>query len=230
MKDNQFLVIGLGTFGMNVAKYLSEKGAQVIAIDNNEKKVNEISQSVTKAIIADATDDKVLKALNLKDIDVGIIAIGENLEDSILATLHLKELGIKKVIVKSINSMHAKIAAKLGADRIIYPELEMAKKLGQSLISPNIIEEIELSPEYNIVEIMLPKKFWGKTIRQSNLRPEFNVTIIAVKRKTPFLTDSGESDFKVDINIAPLADEELMEGDIVYVIGREADIDAIKQL
>ncbi|MDI6640734.1 MAG: TrkA family potassium uptake protein [Elusimicrobiota bacterium] len=227
-KKNHFLILGLGTFGMTLAKCLSEKGAEVIAIDKDEKKVEEISGFVSQAMTGDASDEKMLKSLGLEDIDIAVVAIGENLEDSILATLHLRESQVKKIIVKCINQLHAKISAKLGADRIVYPEVEMAKKLAESFISPNILEEIELSPEYNIVEIVLPKKFIGKSIRQVGLRAEFGVNLIAIKRKMPYLTDSGESDFKEEIIIAPTADEEFQDGDILVVVGKDADIEKLK--
>ncbi len=229
MNKKQFVIVGLGTFGENVAKYLTEKGAQVIAIDKNEKKIQDIAPFVTQALTADATDEKFLKSLNLKDIDVGIVAIGESLEDSILVTLHMRELGVKKIVVKCINQLHARISAKLGADRIIYPELEMAKRVAENLISPNILEEIELSPEYNIVELVVPKRFIGKTIKEAKIRSEYNLTVIAIKKKIPYLTDSGESNFKEEINIAPLADEEINEGDTLIVIGKDSDIERIKK-
>jgi len=229
MTKKQFLVVGLGTFGENVAKYLTEKGAQVIAIDKDEKKVQNIAHFVTQALTADATDEKFLKSLNPEEIDVGIVAIGESLEDSVLVTLHMKELGVKKIVVKCINQLHARISAKLGADRIVYPELEMAKRVAEGLISPNILEEIELSPEYNIVELIVPKKFIGKTIKQAKIRSEYNLNIIAIKRKVPYLTDSGESDFKEEINISPFPDDELNDGDILVVIGKDSDVERLKK-
>lgn len=228
MSKNQFLVIGLGTFGMTLARCLTEKNAEVIAIDKDEKKVEEISSYVSQAMTADATDEKMLKSLGLEDIDTAIVSIGESLEDSILATLHLRELKVKKIIVKCINQLHAKISVKLGADKVIYPEVEMAKKLAESLISPNILEEIELSPEYNITEIVTPKKFINKTLKQIGLRDTFGLNIIAIKRKIPYLTDSGESDLKEEIKISPGSDEELQDGDILVVIGKDSDINKLK--
>jgi trk system potassium uptake protein TrkA len=230
MKKKQFIVIGLGTFGFNVAKNLSEKNVEVLAIDKNEARVNEIAPFVTKAVTADATNEKVLKTLGVSDFDIGIIAIGESLESSILATLLLKELGTKTIIVKSINALHSKIAIKVGADRVVYPELESAKKLVESLISPNILEEIELSPEYNIAEIIAPKKFVNKTLGDLNIRANYKLNVIALKHKIVYLTDTDETDIKTETNISPDANTEIMEGDILVVIGKYEDIKKLQEV
>jgi len=152
-KKQQFAVIGLGTFGSNVAIELAHHGAQVLAIDTDEERINDISPHVAQAVIADATEEKALRDIGVMDCDVAIIAIGENMETSIMITLLLKEMGVKNIIVKSISALHSRIAAKIGADKVIFPEFEMAKKLAENLVSPNILEEIELSPEYNIIEM-----------------------------------------------------------------------------
>ncbi|MHB9155708.1 MAG: potassium channel family protein, partial [Endomicrobiales bacterium] len=202
MSNKQYAVIGLGTFGFNVAKELSKRGIQVLAVDIREDLVNEISPFVSHAVVADATEEKVLRDIGLGDCDVAIIAIGESMETSILITLLAKELGVKNVIVKSVSPTHSRIAAKIGANRVVYPEYEMAKKLAESVASPNILEEIELSPEYNIVEMVAPDRFWGKTISGSGIRPNFRVSIIAIKRLTPVITEDGETDTREEINIA----------------------------
>ncbi|MBU2567858.1 MAG: TrkA family potassium uptake protein [Elusimicrobia bacterium] len=227
MSKRQFLIIGLGTFGINLARYLSEKNAEVTAIDRDEQRTQEASSFLQNVITGDATDEKMLRSIGLSDIDVAVVSLSKNLESSILITLLLRELGAKKIIVKSINQMHARIATRVGADRVIYPEVEMAKKLAESLVSPNILEEIELSPDYNLVEIVVPKKFWNKTLRQANIRGVYNLNVIAIKRKVPILNDAGESDIKEEINIAPLAEDEFAEGDIIVVIGKEPDIEKL---
>lgn len=224
MKKSQFVVIGLGVFGTNVAKCLAEKGAEVLAIDKDENKTQEIAPFVTKAITADVTNEKILKQLGVNEFDVGIVAIGESLESSILVTLLLREAGVKTVIVKSINLLHAKIAAKVGADRVIYPEIETAKKLAESLISPNILEEIELSPEYDIAEVIAPKKFINKTLGDLNIRAKYGIMVIALKHKEVYLNDTDETDMKIVTNISPEANDEIRDGDILVVIGKDKDI------
>jgi len=228
VKKYQFLVVGLGVFGTNVAKILSQKGAEVLVIDNDEKKIQEISPFVTQAIVADATDEKTLRSIGAGDIDIAIVAIGENMEASILTTLLLRELGVKQILVKNINPLHAKIAAKVGADRIVYPEVEVAHKVAESFLSPNIFEVIKLSQEYNVSEVGVLKKFWGKNLKELDIRAKYGVNVIAIKRKAPFVTDSGESDFKEEVNIAPGPEEELNEGDRIIVIGKENDIEKLK--
>jgi trk system potassium uptake protein TrkA len=227
-KKKQFAIIGLGTFGMNVAKQLAQKGAQVLAIDTDEKKINEIAPSVTQAVAADATDEKVLRSLGISEFDAGVVAIGENLESSILVTLLLRESGVKMIIVKSVSSLHSKIAVKVGADRVVYPEVETAKKLAEGLISPTMLEEIELSQEYTIAQIITPKKFINKTLRELNLRAKYGINIIAIKHKSPYLTDKNESDFKFEMNMSPKPDDEIGEGDELFVIGKETSVEKLK--
>lgn len=156
VKERQFAVIGLGVFGSNVAKALVEHGVQVLAIDLDEKKVNEISSLVTQAVVGDGTNETVLRSLGLVDVDVAIVSIGENLEASILVTLLLQEIGVKTIVVKAISELHARVLAKVGADRVVFPERDMAEKIVESIVSPNILDEIKVSQDYNLIEIVTP--------------------------------------------------------------------------
>ena len=228
MEKKQYAVIGLGTFGINVATELASKGAQVLAVDVDEEKVKTVTPYVTQAVVADATDEKAFRSLGIGDVDCAIVGIGANMEKSILVTLLLKEFGVKDIVVKSISSLHAKIVAKVGADRVIYPEREIAKKLAEGLLSPNIIDEIKLSNEYNIVEMVSPSKFWGKSIIESKIRANYKVSIIAVKRHNPVINDDGESDIQEEIIISPGAEDEIMENDVLVLLGKEEDIDSLK--
>ena len=230
MTKKQFGVIGLGTFGSNVAKELAAREFPVLAIDHKEEVVNRISSFVTQAIVADATDDIALKDAGIADCDTVIISMGEDVETSILATLIAKDLGVPNVIVKCTSMWHSKIAVKIGADKVIYPELEMAKKLAESMASPNILEQIEFSKDYNLVEIMAPESLWTKTIRESNIRNKFGVNIIAIKRNVPFINDDGQSDIKEETNIAPGPDDEIMENDILVVVGKDEQLKKFKKL
>jgi trk system potassium uptake protein TrkA len=230
MAKKQFGVIGLGTFGSAVAKELAAREFPVLAIDHKEEVVNRISSFVTQAIVADATDDIALKDAGIADCDTVIISMGEDIETSILATLIAKDLGVPNVIVKCTSMWHSKIAVKIGADKVIYPELEMAKKLAESMASPNILEQIEFSKDYNLVEIMAPESLWKKTIRESNIRNKFGVNIIAIKRNVPFINDDGQSDIKEETNIAPGPDDEICENDILVVVGKDEQLKKFKKL
>jgi trk system potassium uptake protein TrkA len=224
MKKKQFAVIGLGTFGYNVAVELVKKDMQVLAIDNNSETVNRISRFVTQALVADATDEKAMEDAGVADCDSVVISIGGNIETSILSTLIVKELSVKNVIVKSSSCWHSKVAAKLGVDTVIYPEFEMAKKLVDSIVMPNVLEQIELSKDYNLVEVVAPKEIWGKTIKNSGVRSNYGVNIIAMRKRIPIINDDGQSDIKEEVNMMPGPDDEINQNDILVVIGSEKSL------
>jgi trk system potassium uptake protein TrkA len=227
MKKNQIAVIGLGTFGYNVACELAKYDVPVLAIDNEEEIVNRISQNVAQAFIADASDEKAMDELGVGDCDTAIIAVGE-IETSILAILIVKELGVKRIIVKCINHWHSKVAVKLGADQVIYPELEMAKKLVSAIVSPDIFEHIELSKDYSLVEILAPEQYRNKAIKDTDIRNKFGANIIAVRSKVPFITQDNQTDIKEEINIAPAPDYEIKQNDVLVVIGPAESIEKLK--
>ncbi len=230
MAKKQFGVIGLGTFGSNVAKELFKRGLPVLAIDRKEDIVNKISSFVTQAIVAEATDDVALKNAGIADCDTVIISMGEDIETSILATLIAKDLGVKNVIVKCVSPWHSKIAVKIGADKVIYPELEMAKKLAESMASPNILERIEFSKDHNLVEMIAPKDFHGKAIKDTNVRSKFGINIIAIKRQVPFINEDGQSDIREETNVAPGPDDEILENDVLVIVGKDENLEKFKKL
>lgn len=229
MKKKQFAVIGLGTFGYNVAVELAKKGIQVLAIDNDAEIINKISHLVTQALIADATDEKAMEDAGVGDCDSVVVSIGESIETSILATLIAKELGVKNIIVKCTSQWHSKVAAKLGADTVVYPEFEMAKKLVDSIITPNILEQIELSKDYNLVEVVAPEEFWGKTIKETEIRSKYGTNIIAIRRQVPVVDDDGQSDIKEEVNMVPGPDDEINQNDVLVVIGPEKTLKKLKK-
>lgn len=226
----QFVVIGLGRFGSSVARALSEKNFEVLAIDRMEERVREMEGLVSQSVVLDATDEKALKELGVADFDTAIVSMGENIEDSIMITLLLKEFGIRQVIVKAHNELHSKILQKVGADRIVFPEREMGQRLAESLASPKIFDFIELSKEYGIIEIVSPKKLTEKTIGELRLRQKYGVSIIAIKRKVPYTKPDGAPDFREDILIGPGAGDEVTPGDILVLLGRYEDLNKIEKL
>jgi len=214
VSGKQFVVIGLGRFGSSVAKTLYTLGCDVLAIDSSEELVQNISDSVTRAVQADATDEKVLRSLGVRNFDVAIIGTGTDIQTSLLVTLIVKELGVKTVVAKAQNELHAKVLLKIGADRVIFPEKEAGVKLAYSLISSNILDFIELSPEYNIVEIIAIRDWIGKSLNELKLRQRFGLNIIAIKRGN-------------NIKITPSADDIIMEGDNLVVIASTDDINKL---
>jgi len=223
MRKKVYAVIGLGTFGSSIARILSEKGQQVIAIDKDEQRVQEIADSVTKAVVADATDDKALKTLDISDIDYAIVSIGDNMESSILITLMLKEMGVKFVIAKGLNEMHGRVLSRIGADRIVFPEIEMAEKLALSLLSPNILEEIYLSSDFNMIELVAPANFVGKNLKDIDVRAKYGVTLIGKKTRLPTLTDEGETDWEEQLTITPNPEDE------IHVAGADSAVNEIRR-
>ena len=210
-----FVVIGLGRFGTSVAKTLYELGNEVMAVDLDPDVVQEISEYVTHAVVADVLDESVLHELGLSNFDVVIISIASNIEASIMATLTAKEMGAKKVVVKAQTDVHGKVLTKVGADRIVFPERDMGARVAHNLTSSNILDFIELSPEYYIIEITALERWINKSLSELRLRNKYGVNVLAIKR--------GSS-----LKISPVADEIVLEGDILVVIGDEKDIRKIE--
>ncbi|PKM83832.1 MAG: potassium uptake system protein [Firmicutes bacterium HGW-Firmicutes-13] len=203
----QFAVIGLGHFGSSIATTLFEMGFDVLAIDNNEEKVQEMSDKVTHAVQADSTNENALIALGVKNFDVAIVSIGQDMQANILTTLILKELGVKQVVAKARTEHHGKVLYRIGADRVVFPERDMGIRVAHNLVSANIIDYIELSPNFSIVEIVAPESIVGKTLRELDMRAKFGVNIIAIK--------TGEN-----INLTPKADDRIKRNDIIIVVGK----------
>ncbi|MBM0066976.1 potassium channel family protein [Alkalicoccobacillus gibsonii] len=212
----QFIVIGLGRFGSSLTKTLVEAGHEVLAVDKDIDLVQSMSSIATHAIQADSTDEEVLKELGVGNFSHAIVAIGENLQSSILTTLLLKEMNIPKVTVKAKNIMYGKVLTKIGADQVVYPERDMGIRLGRQLSSDNLIDYIELSPDYNLVELNAPAAMNGYTIQQLDVRAKYGVNIMAIK--------SADG-----INISPLAEDKIRTGDTLLIIGANEDISALER-
>lgn len=209
----EFAVIGLGRFGGSVCRELSKEGMDVLAIDTLESKVSNFRHIASHAVIADATDEKVLRDLGIRNIDHVIVAIGENIQASILTTLMLKEIGVKKITVKAQNDYHEKVLLKIGADQVIHPERDMGKKIAHSIISNNILDHLELSDDHSIVEIKASRKLVGRTLVDLDIRAHYGCNVVAIK---PELSN--------DINVSPMATEMIKDGDILVLIGADKDI------
>jgi len=226
----QFAVIGLGRFGSSVAKTLAEKGHQVLAVDIDKEKVQNISSLVTHAVQIDATDEKVLRTIGIKDMDVVIIAIGKNLEASILVTLILKEMNVREIVAKAINEIQGKVLRKVGATKVVFPERDMGAQVANSLTSSQIIEYINLSSDHSVVEIVTPSTFIDKSLQQLDIRSKYKANVIAIKKKIPSITDKGDTEIKEEINISPASSDVLRKGDTLVVIGRNKDIERLQKV
>ena len=167
MKKKQFAVIGMGRFGSSVAKTLYNLGYDVLAIDHDESRTDEVVEMVTHAVTADSTDEDALRSLGLRNFDVVVVAIGQDIQASILTTLILKEMGVGMIVVKAQNELHGKVLAKIGADKVIYPERDMGARVAHHLISPNILDHIELSNDYSIVDLEAGPGLVGKNLRRA---------------------------------------------------------------
>jgi trk system potassium uptake protein TrkA len=211
----QFIVIGLGRFGYSVVKTLVDANADVLAIDIDEEKVDDVSEFATHAVAVDATDETALKALGLRNFDVAVVCVGD-IQSSVLITLICKELGVKYVLVKAKDELHAKVLNKIGADKIIFPERDTGIRVANNLLASNIIDFIEIFKNYGMLEISVPSDWVGKSLIELNIRKNFNLNIIAIKHGN-------------DINVNPAADDKLLEGDVIIVIGSEGDMNKIKK-
>jgi trk system potassium uptake protein TrkA len=200
------VVIGLGLFGSSVARQLCALGAEVLAIDTNSELVQQLSGDVTTAAVADARDLEVLRALGAQECDCAVVAIGDDLAVSVLATMNLKELGIPRIICKAHDETHRKVLEKLGADKVVIPEREVAEKLARSMTSHNVLDFIELSSDYGIVEINTPKAWIGKSLKELDVRARLGVNIIAIERNDK-------------VSVSPRAEFELAKNDILVVLG-----------
>jgi len=205
-KNRTFGVIGLGRFGYHVARTLAQGGAEVIACDVDEEKVREVSEYVSLAYVLDATDAKALKESGIADVDVAVVSAGENIEASILIVVQLKELGVKEVVAKAVNPLHGKVLEKLGVDRVVYPEKEMAIRVAHSLLVGEFIEEIPIGEKHSIFELKAFDFMLGKTLRELDVRKRFGVSVLAIKR--------GEN-----LIVNPVGDEKILPGDILVVLG-----------
>ena len=212
-----YIVVGLGRFGTEVACRLCEQGCEVLAIDNHGELIQQISDHVTHAVVGDARDKEVLRALGAAKFDCAIVCIGGSLADSVLATMNLKELGLPKIVCKAHDETHRQVLLKLGADQVVIPEQENADRLARSLSSPNVLDYIELSDEYGIIEVPVPKRWIDKTLIELNVRAKLGVNISAVKRE-------GK------INVSPGADYRFLEGDILVVLGDTAALHKVQKL
>lgn len=212
-----FIVIGLGRFGSSLARELCAQGNEVLALDDHSELVQQISDDVTYAVVGDSRDKEVLKSLGVRDMDCAIVAIGGDLTTSVLTAMNLMELGVKDVVCKAHDEMHRKVLEKLGVNRVIIPEQEQALRLAKSLGSQNMLEYIELSKDYSIIEITAPNVWCDRSLKELNLRPKHGINVIAV-------STNG------NISVSPSGDYVIRQGDTIMVLGDNKSLKAVQKL
>ena len=210
----QYAVIGLGRFGASVAMSLQALGHEVLAVDLDEDRVKKLSDEVTHVVQADSTDEASLSALGLRNFDAVVVAIGGDIQANVATTLLLKELGGPFIIAKAQNALHGKMLERIGADRVVFPERDMGQRVAHSLVSANLLDYIELSPDISLVEIAAPARFVGKTLIQTDLRARYDINVVAIKRLEELL-------------VPPQPDEVIRAEDILIAVGATAGIQRI---
>lgn len=220
-------VIGLGTYGAKTATRLFEKGAEVIAIDNDQELVDKIKDRVTHAVCADVTDEKAIRSQNISDVDVAIVAIGDNIEMSILAVAMLRKLGVGKIIARATTQLHEHVLKEVGASEIVKVEEEMGEIVASKIVAPHVLQQYNFAAGYSIVEIRLGKGFEGKTLVESKIRQTYSLNIVALQKRVPYITEDGKSAFKIDINDSPLPMDVIEPDDIVVLVGSEKNFNKL---
>ena len=215
MSKKQFVVIGLGRFGSSIATTLYSLGNDVLVIDKNEDLIQDIASEVTHAVQADATDENALRALGIRNFDVAIISIGGDIQSSVMATLILRELGVKYIIAKGNGELHAKVLYKIGADRVVLPEKDMGVRVAHNIISSSILDYIELSSDYSIMEVKAFEDWVGKDLKSLNLRKKYGINVITKKK--------GEK-----INLNPAADDKVCKDNVIVAIGSKEALTSLE--
>lgn len=207
MSKKEYIVIGLGQFGTSIAKTLMQNDCEVLALDINEEKTRALADTVTCAVTGDVKDPELVTGLGIRNFDGAVVAIGENMEASIVATMIVNELGVPHILAKAQSELHAKILRKVGADRVVLPENEVGIRYGNNLVHGNFFDAVELSPDISVMEINVRREWEGKSLKQLNMRARYKITVIGIK---------SEDGFEVN----PDADEPLLANSQLVAIGR----------
>jgi len=216
MKRRPIAVIGLGRFGSSVGRTLESLGHEVLGIDSDQTKADLMSGELTHTAACDCTDEDALRTLGLRNFETVIVAIGHDVQASILATVLLKEMGIPSVVVKASSQLHGRTLTKVGADKVVYPERDMGARIAHSLVTGSDIDYLELSPEFSIVEFTAPKSMQGLSVRELDLRALYGVNIIALKSDD-------------EINAAPHATDIIRTGDVLVLLGTNTGIHQLER-
>ncbi|MCR8645247.1 TrkA family potassium uptake protein [Paenibacillus sp. N1-5-1-14] len=216
--EKQYAVIGLGRFGSSLSKELMRLGYEVLGIDRNEERADDMNEYLTHTVVADCTDEDVLRSLGIRNFDCVVVAIGNDIQASIMTAIVLKDFGVKSVVAKAMTELHGKVLQKIGVDRVIYPERDMGIRVAHQLASPNLLDYIELSKDYTIAELSVPKHLCGHSLSDLNPRGKYGCSVVAINKKQ-----------NEQVIIAPSAQDVLEEGDLMVVIGVNENIERLEQ-
>ncbi len=226
-------VIGLGRFGRSLVENLAERGAEVIAIDKNRERVEAVKDKATLAVILDSEDEKVLRAQGIDKVDVAVVSMGENdFRSNVLTTVLLKKMGVKTVISRAFEYIDKEILENIGADKVVFAEVELGQKLARTLTAPNLLECIPMddNDNYSLAQIQAPKKFLGKKIGELQIASKYHVNIVLIKRNSEYLDKNGNIKTRETFNYVPGAEDVINEGDILWIAGRTEDIENVSKL
>lgn len=223
----QFLVIGLGTFGISVVKTLRRNNAEVVAVDSDPDAIEAIKDTVAMALTLDSTDESAMRAAKLENVDAAVVALGESQEQAILTTVILKKLGIYPIVARAAHPLYAEVLKQVGADEVFIIEQEMGENVAKHLLAPNIHEKVFLTSGHSLVEFEVRRNFVGKTLKSLDLRNRFGVNVIAVKKKVTQIDEEGKVETTVKINDLPGPDDRIEEGDVLVMVGADGDIEKL---
>jgi trk system potassium uptake protein TrkA len=228
-EEKVFAVFGLGAFGNEVCRGLIEKGGKVIAFDNQPQPIEKIKDVVTQAMVLDSTDEDALRGAPLENVDVAIVAIGDDVEASILTTALLKNIGVPYVIARAVSDIHMRVLRQIGANEVINLEIEEGRRVASRLLTAEVLETIPVTEDYSIVELYVPESMVGKSLERLDLRAGYKVNVIAIERFKTAVDEEGNP-VKEERVILPTKDDVLLSDDILIVVGRNSDLEAFREV
>jgi trk system potassium uptake protein TrkA len=227
--EKTFAIVGLGTFGSQLCEVLAKQGGTVIALDNDPDLVDRVKQSVTQAVLVDATDEDALSSAPLEDVDIAVVAIGDNIEASILATALLKKLAVPYVVARAVSELHQQVLKQVGADEVVNIEIDEGTRIAHRLIAPDVLDQFPISAEISVAELYVPKAIVGASLAELDLRNRYRVNVVSLKRIDVDVDELGNPHRKEKI-VFPGPQDSLLAEDTILVVGRNEDIERFKEL
>jgi trk system potassium uptake protein TrkA len=221
----QYAVIGLGTFGKKVALTLAGKNADVVVVDRDKERIEEIKDQVSAALIMDSTDEYAMRSAEIGNIDAAVVALGDNQEEAILTTAVLRKIGVPYIVARAINAQYAEVLRTIGAQKVVIIEEQMGEMIAKRLLSPEIYQHVVLTTGHSLVEIQARKEFIGRSLKELDFRRSYGINIIAIQRKIPHVDDEGKVTYTVSVNDIPGPDDIVQKDDILVVVGSDKNIE-----